>query len=116
MTAMSKKDPADLPTMPCSVVWSDGHPWVLDGEPGIGVPESRVWVGTVQLNGRLYARRVTRATMLHKGFSVVHVEPPDEDEVRLLARWAGCTPDPPAYAGGPTPDAGQPGWAGLNDL
>lgn len=32
-----------LPTTPCSVVWYDGHPWVLDGEPG--VPSTRLWVG-----------------------------------------------------------------------
>lgn len=31
------------PTTPCSVVWFDGHPWVLDGEPG--VPTPRLWVG-----------------------------------------------------------------------
>ena len=33
----------DVPRTPCSVVWYDGHPFVLDGEPGI--PTERRWVG-----------------------------------------------------------------------
>jgi hypothetical protein len=37
----------DTPTTPCSVVWYDGHPWVLDGEPGIPTP--RRWVGVNRL-------------------------------------------------------------------
>jgi hypothetical protein len=40
----------DTPTTPCSVVWYDGHPWVLDGEPGIATP--RRWVG-MRRNGQV---------------------------------------------------------------
>ena len=32
-----------VPHTPCSVVWFDGHPFVLDGEPGMPTP--RRWVG-----------------------------------------------------------------------
>lgn len=39
-----------LPTTPCSVVWFDGHPWVLDGEPGVA--GKRHWVG-VKRDGSL---------------------------------------------------------------
>jgi len=34
---------AGLPRTVGSVVWFDGHPWVLDGEPE--VPTSRIWIG-----------------------------------------------------------------------
>ena len=37
----------EIPTTPCSVVWFDGHPWVLDGEPGISRRQSpRYWIGS----------------------------------------------------------------------
>lgn len=41
VTGRARREP--LPTTPGSVVWYDGHPWVLDGEPG--VPGPRWWVG-----------------------------------------------------------------------
>jgi hypothetical protein len=44
----------DTPTTVCSVVWYEGSPWVLHGEPGI--PRSQVmrfWVGYRLSSGRV---------------------------------------------------------------
>ena len=39
--------PGQLP--PCSVVWHDGHPWVLDGEPGVSrLVSPRYWIGVTR--------------------------------------------------------------------
>mgnify|MGYP000844021645 CR=1 FL=1 len=47
-----------LPTTPCSVVWRQGHPFVLDGEPGIPTP--RFWVGVDDTLGLV---RISEAEM-----------------------------------------------------
>lgn len=61
-----------LPTTPGSVVWYDGHPWVLDGEHG--VPTERRWVG-IRRDGT--PGTLSRQEMLAYGPAVVHVEPPE---------------------------------------
>ena len=46
------------PTTPGSVVWRQGHPFVLDGEPGIPTP--RFWVGVDDTLGLV---RISEAEM-----------------------------------------------------
>lgn len=87
---MASHDPAELPTTPCSVVWHDGHPWVLDGEPGVGHPEKRWWVGRRHASGEPVA--MTRSEMIDRGFAVVYVDPGDADEDRLVAFLADEEP------------------------
>lgn len=65
----AKSHPATLPVTPCSVVWSGGHPWVLDGEPGI--PSPRRWVG---LDDAGTPQVRTAAAMRAHGFSVIYVD------------------------------------------
>jgi hypothetical protein len=64
-----RSHPATLPVTPCSVVWSDGHPWVLDGEAGI--PGPRLWVSLGHDGGPLV--RNSHA-MAQAGFSIVYVD------------------------------------------
>lgn len=67
---------ADLPTTPCSVIWSDGHPFVLDGEPGISpIIAPRRWVGLSVVDQPLV---LTADEMRDYGFSVVYVDPGED--------------------------------------
>lgn len=63
IAARMKQTDEHLPKRPCAVVWCDGHPWVLDGEPGI--PSERHWVGIRTANGLV--GRMSRADMLLYG-------------------------------------------------
>jgi hypothetical protein len=62
------------PTTPCSVVWYDGHPWVLDGEPG--VPTERSWVG-VRRDGSVGT--MSMAEMSAHFPAVIYNDPGDHD-------------------------------------
>jgi hypothetical protein len=59
--ATTSKPPAPLPTAPCSVVWSKGHPFVLEGSHG----RTR-WVG-VDDRGR--PQRLTGADLQRRGWT-----------------------------------------------
>ena len=51
-----------LPTMPCSVVWSQGHAYVLEGARWVGLDNRRraLWLTHADLQRRGWSRTRTR--------------------------------------------------------
>lgn len=68
------------PTSPCSVVWYDGHPFVLDGEPGISRHLApRRWVGMLNVKGedgvlRYVPGSLSEAEMSEYGPAVIYID------------------------------------------
>ena len=73
------------PTSPCSVVWYDGHPWVLDGEPGISRHEApRRWVGMLNVKDadgtvRYVPGSLSEAEMSEYGPAIIYVDTYSDD-------------------------------------